>query len=114
MGIILYIIAVIMFWILSPLFLLFAIINVTNHSKYFRNVALSIDQLGNTMGGPLMNMFLLKEESTHKFGNPDETISFCLGVNKLNNTLNKLGLFIANKLNKIDKNHVENAVKNNN
>ena len=58
-GVILFIIATILFWILSPLFIIYALFKASNLSVYFRNVALSIDQLGNTMGAPMMNNLLI-------------------------------------------------------
>jgi len=111
MGIILFIIASFMLWVLTPLFIIYALIKTPNLSKYFRDTALSIDQLGNTMGGPVMNSVLLKTESTFKFGDPDQTISYVLGKNHELKTLTNIGLFIVKILNKIEKNHVEKAVE---
>ena len=111
-GVILFIIATILFWILSPLFIIYALFKASNLSVYFRNVALSIDQLGNTMGAPMMNNLLMKKNCTYaKFGNPDQTISYVLGINYKLNSLNKLGLLIVKILDKIDNQHVEKAVK---
>ncbi|GAF91623.1 unnamed protein product, partial [marine sediment metagenome] len=80
-------------------------------SKYFHNVAFSRDQLGNAMGGEVMNSLLLKSEkdAPKLYGNVDETISHVTGVNYLANNTTKLGTFVAKVLNKLDKNHVENA-----
>jgi len=111
MGIILFLIATIMLWILSPLFIIYSLIKTPNLSNYFRDTALSIDQLGNTMGGPIMNNVLIKSESLFKFGNPDQTISYVLGKNQELKTLTRMGLFIVKILNKIEKNHVEKAVE---
>ena len=111
-GIVLFIVATILFWILSPLFIIYALFKAGNLSVYFRNVALSIDQLGNTMGAPMMNSLLIKKNCIHlRFGNPDQTISYVLGINYKLNSLNKLGLLIVKILDKIEKQHVEKAVE---
>lgn len=95
-------------WVLAiPLYFIGLLI-VKIHHVYHLNIAISLDQLGNVLGGPLFNR-TLRKKGGHKFGHPDETISFVLGENKESGHLTKLGKFIADKLNKIDPNHVENA-----
>lgn len=115
MGIILFIVARFLQWLLSPLFFIYAIIRLFSFKKisnYFHDVAFSIDQLGNTMGAPIMNDLLLKKDPAKLYGNPDETISHVTGVNYLAGKLTKFGLIIKWILNKLDKNHVENAASN--
>jgi hypothetical protein len=116
LGIILFIVAVIMLWILSPIFIIYAIIrkifNLKKLGEYFHNVAFSIDQLGNTMGAPIMNDFLLKKESPKLYGNPDETISHVTGVNYKAQTLTDFGYFVAHTLDALDPNHVTKAANN--
>jgi hypothetical protein len=110
MGILLFLLARLMQWILTPVFFIYAIIrlhNIKKISDYFHNVALSIDQLGNTMGGPIMNDVLIMDGG-HKFGNPDETISKVIGLN-YPLTLSWWGYALALLLNKIDPNHVQDA-----
>ena len=79
-----------------------------NKAKYNLNVAISYDQLGNVILGPLMNILLIKKGG-HLFGNPDETSSFVLGENKASGHLTRKGKAIADALNKIDPDHVEKA-----
>ena len=113
MGIILFIIARILQWILTPVFFLYAIIrlrNVKKISEYFHKVALGIDQLGNVMGGPIMNDVLITKDG-YKFGNEDETISHVVGKN-YPLTLTWTGFALAMALNTIDPNHVQNAAQN--
>lgn len=115
MGIILFLVARILQWILSPLFFIYAIItsgSLKKLSDYFHNVAFGIDQLGNAMGGPIMNHLLLKDSSKYPYGDVDMTISHVTGVNYLSGNLTWLGRLIAKILNKIDKNHVQNAAQN--
>ena len=85
-----------------------SLIIAKDKSRYFLRIAISYDQLGNTVLGPLFNV-TLKKKGGYYFGNPDETISFILGQNKKRNRLTRLGRWIADLLNKIDPNHVEDA-----
>lgn len=115
MGIILLIIAVLLFSIISPLYLIGGTIlsgNFKNISKYCHSIAFAIDQLGNVMGGPLMNAWLLKKNPSKLYGNPDETISHVTGVNYKSGKLTSLGYFIAHCLDIVEKNHVEKAAEN--
>lgn len=116
MGIILFIVSVILLWILTPVFLLWALItkmfNFKALSTYFHGIAFAIDQLGNVMGAPIMNALLLKKEPAKLYGNPDETISHVTGVNYVNRKLTSFGYFVAHTLNFVDPNHVEKAAQN--
>jgi hypothetical protein len=114
MGILLVILARVLQWFFAPLFVIYAIVKLRNFKKvsdYFHNIAFGRDQLGNTMGGPLMNNLLLKNKSKAPklYGNVDETISHITGVNFLAGNTTWLGNFVAKVLNKVDKNHVQNA-----
>ena len=90
-------------------------------SRYFYDLAYSIDQFGNVLCAPLFNIVLIKEQviwidkygmmASFSFGDPDETISSVLGRNKLKNNLTYVGRSLANILNWIDEDHVENAVE---
>ena len=73
-----------------------------------KTFAVGLSQFGNVACSELFNDTLIKKDGI-KFGNPDYTTSKVLGLNKRFNKLTKLGLFVANILNKIDPNHVENA-----
>lgn len=115
MGIVLFLIARLLQWVLTPLFFIYAILRLRNAkkiSKYFHDVAFGIDQLGNVMGAPIMNDVLITKDSVDKYGNPDYTISYVTGKNYLNNTLTFWGKLLANTLNLIEKNHVQNAANN--
>lgn len=79
--------------------------------RYFYFLAFSGDQDGNVWGGPMMNDCLLKKGAEKVYGNPDETISHATGISKKSNSLNKLGLWVAKKLNKAEKEHVEKAAE---
>lgn len=115
MEILLYIVAKLMYAILSPITMLYAIIKLTFKGglmKYFYNLALSIDQLGNVMIAPMANDILLKNGAPKLYGDPDETISHVTGVNYVSETLTDFGYFVAHSLDAVDKDHVTKASEN--
>jgi hypothetical protein len=85
-------------------------LSIRKLSGYFKAIAISIDQLGNVVMANLMNDTLIKDNG-HKFGDPDETISMVLGLNKREKSLTNMGIRIADILNKIEKDHVEKAIE---
>jgi len=111
-GILLFIVSVIMGGLKAILLLLCTIIAFKRgkYNEYFMNLAISNDQHGNVVGQYVFNLVLIKSNAIHKFGNPDETISSVLGKNKKDNTLTRLGSFIANILDRLEPNHVEKAI----
>lgn len=112
MGIILYIVAKIGYFILSPITMLYAVVKLTfkgGLTNYFHNLAFAIDQLGNVMIAPMANDLLLKKEAPKLYGNPDETISHVTGVNYKARTLTHGGYFVAHTLDALDENHVSKA-----
>ncbi len=76
---------------------------------FFLEMAIAIDQLGNVIMQHLLNALWVKGDG-YKFGNRDETISSALGKNKVQNTLTTFGRITVNILDKIDKNHVLDAI----
>lgn len=78
---------------------------------YLRNMAISVDMLGNVLLSPMWNALLIKDLSIHPFGDPYETISDNLGENKMAGNLTKTGMWLANVLHKLDKDHVERAIR---
>ena len=75
-----------------------------------KTLVIGINQFGNVTCAHLFNDTLIKKGG-YQFGNPDDTISRVLGKNKSTYTLTKAGRMLADLLNFIDKNHVENAAK---
>lgn len=75
-----------------------------NVAQYFREVAVSIDQLGNTVCADLFDLILIKKGG-YQFGNPDETISGVLGKNQKLETLSTVGKILNWILSKIEKDH---------
>ncbi|MEY4332228.1 MAG: hypothetical protein RLZZ196_966 [Bacteroidota bacterium] len=115
MGFILLILAIILaipLFIIGWIYSLITLrLKIKRLNDYAFTIALGIDQLGNVVMSNLFNAILIQHDGV-KFGNPDDTISAILGVNKQNNTLKYLGKLLASLLNKIDENHVEKASEN--
>jgi len=100
MGIILFILAYLMFLPLT-------IFNALNVKKkgYFKDTAINIDRFGNREFRFSLNKYLITKESINRFGNIEETISGVLGKNELSNNLTNFGKSLVWLLNKIEKNH---------
>ncbi len=120
-------IAVIGSIIMSPLTFIYTVIsnvltnNFKNNSEYYYNIALMVDKGLNVIMKKPLNRFMINQKHydyAHKFGNPKESLSHCIGRNnelsKLYNLpiQSKLNIFFGKLLNKIDKNHIEKATKN--
>lgn len=113
-GIIVFIVAVIIGIVLLPLGVIYGIFDAFYHRKfrtawkrlthYFWSGAIAIDQLGNALCSELFNDTLIRPSGA-KFGNPDETISSCIGRNKRAGTLTWLGKALDWILDKMDENH---------
>jgi hypothetical protein len=124
MGIVLFLVAVVIKWVLFPFAVLYNVVNVVwNYplKMWYKclerdayRAAYSIDQQGNTMYHRMLNDFFIKRTSADKFGNPDETISSVLGKNKLTDSLTGMGILLANILDALDKNHVTKSIEQNN
>jgi hypothetical protein len=83
-------------------------------SQYLHAIALSIDQFGNVAFAGMLNDVLIDKtliKLAHFHGDPDETVSEVLGWNKMTGALSKTGNKLVNILNKLDKNHCENAAQ---
>lgn len=120
-GILLFIVALLLAFIVMPLGFVYGIVkNILTFrgktlilviNKAFYMIAYAIDQLGNVVCQFLFNDLMIKKEG-YKFGDPDKTISYVLGINKQDGTLSGFGGLIVALLHLIDPNHVEKAVQN--
>jgi len=80
-------------------------------NKYFKLCAISQDQNGNTRYALVLNWSMLKKGTTFmQFGNMDDTVSYCLGVNYYLDNLTKFGHFTVVVLGMIDPYHIEKAL----
>jgi len=120
MGVLLFLIAVILSVITVPLGVLYGafkcLLNLDFQTllrkvnKYFKLLAISIDQMGNVAMQDLFNDALIKVNG-YKFGNVDETISSVLGKNQRLNELRYLGILLVRFLDFIDPNHALNSIE---
>ena len=114
MGLILFIVAQVtvpVFNLLGLVYSLFRWKSLKEYDKYLEDVAISKDQLSNTVMRYLFNDIMIKKGG-YPYGDPDQTLSYVFGKNKQLKKLTWFGMFWANFLNKLDKNHVEDAVVN--
>ncbi|MEO5889439.1 MAG: hypothetical protein ABIQ31_04260 [Ferruginibacter sp.] len=109
MGILYFILAIILYAILSPLGMIYGLlVNAKGTNNKFIRFAECIDRAGNVLCPELFNRYLLKD-SKHLFGDGRETISSVIGRNVLAGTLSPFGKRINGLLDKVKKNHsVEN------
>jgi len=103
--------AILLFLIFGTIGFVYSIVwrMMRSASVYFWQIAIAIDELGNTLCQDLFNN-TMRAEGGHKFGNSDETVSYVLGKLKKEDKLLPVGKALAWILNKIDENHVEDAV----
>jgi len=115
MGIILYIVAVILFIPLT--FINFIVVLFKYGLKwstingFFYETAVDIDRFANRNFRALWNATLRTKEG-YPFGNINETISSALGKNKVNGTLTLAGRVLCSILCLIDKNHCIKSINN--
>lgn len=105
-NLLLWIIAVILLILLSPIFYIFAFFNSSKNDwlKWKLELAIIIDIYGNVLGKYFWKAILIKKDG-YKFGNPKETISSALGKNKLKGALTKSGKILCFILDTLDPNH---------
>jgi hypothetical protein len=120
MKFLLFLIAIVLFIILTPLGLLFSLITRLfvwrfkgwrkKLGEYFYICALSIDQTGNVFCADLLDAALIHKDAEFKFGNPDQTISAVLGYNQYHKTLTGAGKLLVKILDTFDEAHCESAM----
>lgn len=125
-SIVLFVVAVILSIVLYPIWIIYTLRKIIDRIIFptFNNawkktvwylantimsIALWIDQIGNVVGRDLFNKILITKWG-HKFWNVHETISCVLWHNQITNTLTDLWEWLANLLDKIEKNHCKNAI----
>lgn len=105
MGLILFLIAYILFLPITFINFLFV-----RNKGYFKSSAINIDKFGNREFRTSLNKTLIQENSPFMFGNDNETISSVLGKNQRFGYLTKFGKVICKILDTIDKNHCEKSI----
>jgi hypothetical protein len=111
MGIILYIIATLLWIIITPINWVIVCYKDGLSNEYFKKTAIDIDKFGNRNFRAFLNL-TMRVENGYAFGNVNETISSALGKNKRDKTLTQFGRFICMLLDSIDKNHCIKSIQN--
>lgn len=101
MGILLYIIATILWIILTPINWVLVAIKYGISNKYFFETAIDIDKFGNRNFRTFLNASM-RLKNGYKFGNVNETISSALGKNQRDKTLSWFGWIVVYVLWAID------------
>ena len=116
----LFLIAGLLIAVLFPFALVFALVRGVYKRKlkdwydstqsYFDQMAFALDKFGNVLIAPMFNTIMLVTAPQFLlFGDPDETISSCLGRNARYNNLSYMGRTLCCLLDLIDKDHCEKA-----
>ena len=109
MGILLYIIATILWVILTPINWIIVTIKYGLSNRYFMETAIDLDKFGNRNFRAFLNA-TMRVRKGYNFGNVNETISSALGKNQRDGTLSWFGIAIAFVLDKIDKEHCKKSI----
>jgi len=122
MGVLLFVIAVVLTIVTVPIGILYGVFKCIfkfnlkglfrKTNFYFKQLAISIDQLGNVAMQDLFDDIFITKNG-YKFGDVDETISSVLGKNEQMKTLTTFGKAIVKILNFIDPNHALNSIEEN-
>lgn len=112
MGILLYIIATILWVIITPINWVIVTLKNGLSNQYFFETAIDLDKFGNRNFRTFLNV-TMKVKGGYQFGNVNETISSALGKNQRDNTLSWFGKSICFILDKFDKKHCQNSINNN-
>ena len=102
MGILLYIIATILWIILTPINWVIVAFKYGLSNAYFKETAIDIDKFGNRNFRTFLNV-TMKIKGGYMFGNVNETISSALCKNQRFGHLTKFGKIICKILDTIDK-----------
>lgn len=122
MGILLYIIATILWIVLTPINWVIVTFKYGLSNDYFKQTAVDIDKFGNRNFRAFLNATMVKvkkeywsydrviETEPYKFGNVNETISSALGKNQRDKTLSRFGKMICFILDKLDRKHCKKSI----
>lgn len=83
---------------------------ITRLNEQYTSLAVCKDVLLGIALAPLLNKILITKDSIYKFGIFPQTISYVIGINHINGSITKFGVFWFNFLNRVDSNHCKNAV----
>lgn len=110
MGILLYIIATILWVIITPVNWVIVTYKHGLSNAYFFETAIDLDKFANRNFRTFLNV-TMKLSGGYHFGNFGETISSALGKNQRDKTLSWFGEFICFILDTLDKNHCKKSIR---
>lgn len=110
MGILLYLIAIVLWAIITPINWVIVCFKHGISNQYFKETAIDIDRFGNRNFRTFLNV-TMRVENGYNFGDERETISSALGKNQRYQTLSCLGKSICFILDTLDKNHCKKSIK---
>lgn len=108
-NLLLFIIAVLLFCLLTPINAALVLLKNSTLSSYFLSTATTIDKVAGWEFRTLWKKVLITENGIG-FNDIRFTMSYHLGINKERQTLTKVGIWICDVLHFLDKDHVEKAV----
>ena len=109
MGILLFIIATVLWVILTPINWIIVTIKNGMSNQYFYETAIDLDKFGNRNFRTFLNV-TMRKKGGYKFGNVGETISSALGKNQRDKTLSWFGIIICFILDTFDNKHCEKSI----
>ena len=109
MGILLYIIATILWIVITPINWVIVSFKHGLSNKYFFETAIDLDKFGNRNFRTFLNA-TMRLRNGYKFGNINETISSALGKNQRDKTLSWFGIIICFILDWLDEDHCKNSI----
>lgn len=109
MGLLLYLIASILWVVLTPINWVMVTIKNGLSNDYFKQTAIDLDKFGNRNFRTFLNASM-RIRGGYAFGNVNETISSALGKNQRDNTLSGFGVAICRLLDWLDDEHCKNSI----
>lgn len=109
MGILLYLIATILWIILTPINWVIVAIKHGLSNKYFTETAVDLDKFGNRNFRAFLNASM-RVSGGYEFGDVGETISSALGKNQRDKTLSWFGIGITKILDTLEKEHCKKSI----
>lgn len=110
MGLLLFIIATILWIIITPINWVIVACKYGLSNRYFEQTAIDIDKFGNRNFRTFLNATMITQNG-YPFGDVRETISSALGKNQYRKTLTTFGKIICWVLDTLDKNHCAKSIQ---
>lgn len=110
MGIVLYILATVLWILITPINWVIVCFKYGLSNDYFKETAIDIDRFANRNFRTFLNL-TMRIKNGYAFGDERETISSALGKNQRDSTLSWFGECICFVLDLLDENHCVKSIK---